>query len=285
MVFAYFGSRGLHAYDMDGKLKWQKDFGRMQTKMAFGEGSSPALHDGILVVNWDHEGDDFIVALEAASGRELWRKAREEDTSWSTPLILEHEGQAQVVTAATKKVRSYDLKTGTIIWECTGMTANTIPTPVAGNGMVYLTSGFRGSALMAIKLGRTGDLTGTDAIVWSHGKSTPYVPSPLLYEDRLYFFAGNNGILSAFDAHTGKPIIDAERIEQLQGVYASPVAANDRIYLVGRNGSAAVLKASDKLETLAVNTLDEQFDASPAIVGKELFLRGHKYLYCLSESN
>lgn len=282
-VYAYFGSRGLHCYDMQGNLKWTKDFGRMRTKMSFGEGSSPALFGDTIVVNWDHEGEDFIVALDKATGKERWRQAREEDTSWSTPLVVQHEGKPQVVTAATRRIRSYDLASGRLLWECAGMTANTIPTPVAGRGVVYATSGFRGNALLAIRLGREGDLTGTDAILWSHHRNTPYVPSPLLYDDKLYFFASNRGLLSCFDAVSGRALIDAERIDALQGVYASPVGADGRVYLVGRNGTTVVLKRSDRLEVLATNSLDDGFDASPALAGKELFLRGRQHLYCIAE--
>lgn len=282
-VIAYFGSRGLHCYDLEGNLKWSRDLGKMQTKMSFGEGSSPALHQDTVVVNWDHEGDDFIVAFDKETGRELWREPRDEDTSWATPLIVEHEGKAQVITGATKKVRGYDLKTGDLIWESAGLTANAIPTPVASDDMVYLTSGFRGNALYAIRLGETGDLTDSDAIVWSHRKSTPYVPSPLLYGNRLYFFSHNSAILSCFDAKTGQPLIDAERIPGLSEVYASPVGANDHVYLVGRDGATVVIKNSDSLEIVATNTLDDSIDASPAIAGNEIFLRGRRFLYCLAE--
>ena len=284
LVFAYFGSRGLHCYDVQGNLKWQKDFGRMQTRNGFGEGSSPALHGDTLVVLWDHEGDnDFIAALDKNTGRELWRTPRNEPTTWSTPLVVEHGGRTEVIVNATGRIRSYDLKTGQQIWECAGMTANAIPSPVAADGIVYVTSGFRGSNLLAIKLGRTGDLTNTDAIAWSHNRGTPYVPSPLLYDNRLYFFGGNEARLSCFDAKTGKPLYETQRIEDLQGVYASPVGAAGRVYLVGRNGTSAVIKHGDTVEVLATNVLDDRIDASPAAVGKELFLRGHQYLYCIAE--
>lgn len=273
-VWASFGSHGVYCYDLQGNQVWAKDLGRMRTRNGFGEGSSPALHNGVLVVNWDHEGEDFIVGLDAKTGAEKWRQPREEDTSWSTPLVVEHEGKAQVVTAATRKIRSYDLESGKPLWECAGLTANTIPSPVPGDGLVYLTSGYRGNALLAIKLGRTGDLTGTDAIVWSHNRSTPYVPSPLLYQGRLYFFASNSGILSCFDAKTGQPLLNAERIEALQGVYASPVGAAGRVYLIGRNGSGVVLKASDKLEVLATSQLSDRIDSSPALAGKDMLRRG-----------
>ena len=141
----------------------------------------------------------------------------------------------------------------------------------------------QGNSLLAIRLGRTGDLTGTDAIAWSYKKNTPYVPSPLLYGGKLYFFASNNGIFSCLDAKSGEVLVDAERVEALQGVYASLLGAARRIYLTGRNGATIVLNQSDKLDVLATNRLDEKFDASPAVASKELFLRGREYLYCIAE--
>jgi outer membrane protein assembly factor BamB len=282
-VFAYFGSRGLHSYDMNGKLQWSQEFGQMRIAMGFGEGSSPALYKDTLIINWDHEGDDFIAALDKKTGRTLWKETREERTSWSTPLVVEHDNKAQVITTASAKVRSYDLATGQLVWECAKLTGNVIPSPVAGDGMIFAMSGFRGNALLAIRLGRTGDLTDTDAVAWRHDRSTPYVPSPLLYGDKLYFFKGNEELLSCLEARAGKLLLDAERVEGLKGVYASPVAAGGRVYLVGRNGGTVVIKSSDKFEKLATNQLDEKFDASPAVVGKDLFLRGHEYLYCLAE--
>ena len=282
LVFAHFGSRGLHCYDVQGNLKWQKDLGRMQTKNSFGEGSSPALHGDTLVINWDHEGEDFIVALDKNTGRELWRTPRDEDTTWSTPLVVEHDGRAQVIVSATRKVRSYDLQSGKQIWEIGGMTANAIPTPVTADGIVYLTSGFRGAALLAVRLGSEGDLTGTDAVVWNYGKGTPYVPSPLLYDNRLYLFSGNNAVLSCFDSKTGKLLIDSQRVEDLVGVYASPVGAGGHVYLVGRNGATVVIRNADRYEVVSSNALDDRIDASPAIGGNELFLRGQQNLYCIS---
>jgi outer membrane protein assembly factor BamB len=282
-VYAYFGSRGLYCYDMTGELKWSQDLGDARIAMTFGEGSSPTLYGNTIIVNWDHEGESFIVALDATTGATLWRKPRDERTSWSTPLVVSHGGKLQVVTTATRKIRSYDLASGELVWECGGLTPNVIPSPVAGGGMLFATSGFRGNALLAIRLGRTGDLTGTDAIVWSHGKGTPYVPSPLLYGDRLYLFSNNNAILSSFDAKSGKPLIDATRIAGMQSVYASPIGAGGRVYLVGRDGAAIVIKDADKLEVLATNRLSDRFDASPAVAGNELFLRGREHLYCIAE--
>jgi len=283
-VWTFFGSRGLYCYDFDGNLKWEKDFGLMKTKMGFGEGASPALSGDTLVVNWDHEGDDFIVALDKTTGKELWRQPRNEATGWSTPLIVKFNGQKQVVVNATGKVRSYDLASGKELWSCGGQTANAIPSPVTQGDLVYLTSGFRGNALQAIRLGRTGDLTGTDAIVWSHNKSTPYVPSPLLTDNYLYVISGNDAMLSCFNSQNGEAQFERERLEAIRGVYASPVSAGDRVYVLGREGTCVVLKKGPKFEVLAVNTLaDSRSDASIALVEKQLFLRTAHNLYCISQ--
>lgn len=283
MLYAFFGSRGLYAMDFEGNVKWEKDFGDMQTRNSFGEGASPALHGDTLVVNWDHEGADFVAALDKTTGKELWRKQRDEPTGWCTPHIIEHDGVAQAIVNGTNKVRSYALKTGDVLWEAGGQTTNAIPTVVSGHGLAIAMSGFRGSAVHAIKLGRTGDLTGSDSIVWSYNKGTPYVPSPLLYNDELYFFGGNNAMLSIFDVKAGTRHVEGERLNGLNGVYASPIGAAGRVYLTGRDGGFAVLKAGPKLEVLATNKLDDRFDASPAAVGKELYLRGHASLYCIAE--
>jgi outer membrane protein assembly factor BamB len=268
---------------LEGQLQWSQDFGDQRIQNGFGEGSSPTLHGDAIIVNWDNEGDSFIIALDKKTGKTLWKTTREERTSWATPLVVEHNGKPQVITDATRKIRSYDLTSGKLIWECGGLTRNVIPCPVAADGMLYAMSGFQGNALLAIRLGRSGDLTDSDAIAWSHKKSTPYVPSPLLYGNKLYFVAGNNATLSCFDVKTEKALVDAERIEGLQGVYASPVGAGARVYLAGRNGATAVLKLGDTLEVLAINRLDDKIDASPAAAGPELFLRGHEHLYCIAE--
>lgn len=282
-VYAWLGSRGLHCLNLQGEVQWSKDLGKMRTVAGFGEGSSPALHGDYLVVNWDHEGEDFVAAFDKRTGQERWRQPRDEKTTWTTPLIVTVDGRPQVIVSASQRIRSYDLASGKQVWECGGMTANVIPTPVSDFGMLYALSGFRGNALLAIKLGGTGDLTDSASVVWRQGKATPYVPSPLLYGENLYFFSGNNAVLSCFNARTGNAQFAEERLAGPSGFYASPVGAADRVYLVGRNGTSLVLKNSGKLETLATNVLADAFDASPAVVGRELFLRGHTSLYCLAE--
>ena len=282
-VYAFFGSRGFYALDLKGNVKWEKDLGDMNIKLGFGEAASPALHGDRLVVNWDHEGESFIVALDARTGKELWRVPRDEKTSWSTPLVVEHNGRAQVITSATSRVRSYDLSTGELIWHATGMTANAIPTPVHSDGLVFLTSGFRGNALMAVRLAEAkGDITNGPAIVWRYDRDTPYVPSPLLYGGQLYVLKSNNGILSAFEAKTGKKLYGEQRLEGVPNVYASPVGVAGRVYVAGRDGGVAVVQQGPEFKLLAVNQLEDGFDASPVPVDDELYLRGRKYLYRIS---
>jgi outer membrane protein assembly factor BamB len=284
VVIAFFGSRGLYALDMDGKPLWEKDLGDMTVKLGFGEGSTPALRGNLVVVQWDHEGESFVVALDKKTGKELWRQKREEGTSWASPLFVEHGGKTQVVTSASNKVRAYDAAKGELLWETAGMTANAIPTPVHKDGVVYLTSGFRGNALLAVKLAEAkGDISASPAIAWKLDRDTPYVPSPLLYGEELYFLKGNNGLLTCLDVKTGERRYGPERIEGVPNVYASPVGAGGRIYIAGREGSVGVLEAGKTFKLLATNKLEDAFDASPVAVDKELYLRGAKYLYRISE--
>jgi len=284
VVVASFGSRGLYALSVDGDLLWEKDLGDMTVKLAFGEGSSPALGKNHVFVQWDHEGESFLVALDRKTGREVWRRTRDENTSWASPLLVEHDGRTQVVTSATNKVRSYDAATGEILWETPGMTQNAIPMPVYQDGLVFLTSGFRGNALLAVKLAEAkGDISDSPAIAWTYDRDTPYVPSPLVYGDELYLLKGNKGLLSCFDARTGQLHYGPERLPEVPNVYASPVGADGRIYVAGREGTTVVLQRGTAFKILATNVLEDGFDASPVAVDSELYLRGQKYLYRISE--
>ncbi|MFQ5742290.1 MAG: PQQ-binding-like beta-propeller repeat protein [Acidobacteriota bacterium] len=283
-VYAYFGSRGLYAYDMQGSLEWEKDLGEMRIRLGFGEGSSPALQGDKIVINWDHEGQSFIVALDKKTGEELWRTDRDEITSWSTPLIVAVGGKYQVVTSATRRVRSYDLETGTLIWESAGLTLNAIPSPVAADGMVFVTSGFRGNILRAIRLADArADISDSGAIAWEYDRDTPYVPSPLLFDNNLYVIKSNSNILSSLDAKTGEKHFGPQRLERMGGIFSSPVGAAGRVYISDRDGNTVVIDNGPELRVLARNSLDDGFDASAAIVDKEIYLRGHRYLYRISE--
>ena len=276
-----FGSRGVYCYDLDGALQWKRDLGRMITRYGWGEAISPALQDDTVVVTWDQEVGSFIVALDARTGATKWKADRDEPTSWATPLIVPFGGSTQVVVNGTNRIRSYDLETGKVIWQCGGMTVNAIPSPVRSGDQVIVMSGYRGSMACAIPLDSAGDVTETKRVAWRHDRGTPYVPSPLLHGNRLYFTQANTGMLTILNAKTGKPLLERERLPSLTSLYASPVGAAGRVYFTGRDGTTVVLKDADKLEVLATNRLGEAVDASPALVGKQLFLRGRDHLYCI----
>ena len=283
-VIAYFESRGIHVFDMNGTKVWDKDLGDKGMRNEFGEGSTPVLFGNTLVIVWDHiKGPSFIVALDKRTGKELWRTSRDEIDTWATPLVVPVGGRHQVIVPAMNKVRGYDLETGKMVWEAPGTTMNAIPSPVHGDGLVFLMSGFRGNNLKAIRLaGATGDLTGTGAIVWELNRDTPYVPSPLLYDNILYFLKTNNGLLSAFDAASGKPHYQLQRLDKAPNVFSSPVGASGRVYIAGREGTTVVFRHGPKFDVLAANVLDDGFDASPALVDREIFLRGYSNLYCIA---
>ncbi len=283
-VYASFGSHGIYCYSVDGELQWERDLGDMRTRNSFGEGASPTLVGDTLIVNWDHEEEDFIAALDAKTGEIKWQVDRDEPTGWSTPLAIPFQGRTQVVVNGTNRVRAYDLGNGELLWECGGQTTNAIPSPVTADGLVFCMSGFRGSAAFAIPLDASGDLTETEGYLWRHTGGTPYVPSPLLYDDLLYFNKSNGAILNILNAKTGEFVLENQRLPGLRGIYASPVGAAGRIYIVGRDGKAVVLRQGAEFEVLAENELDDPIDASPAVVGRELYLRGKEHLYCIAET-
>jgi outer membrane protein assembly factor BamB len=284
-LFANFESKGLYAFDMEGKVVWEKDLGDKRMRNQFGEGSTPALHGNRLVLVWDQQGgQSFVATFDKRTGEEMWRANRREIDTWATPLVVESGGRAQVIVPGRDVLVSYDLETGAVVWQSAGLTMNAIPSPVYGDGMVFATAGFQGNNLKAIRIdGAKGDITGTPSIVWEVHRDTPYVPSPILYDGILYILRSNNGILSAFDAKTGKPHYAApQRLAGVPNVFASPVGASGRIYFAGREGTTVVIRNSPTLEVLATNVLDDGFDASPALVDREIYLKGNKYLYCIA---
>ena len=283
-VFAHFGSYGLCCLDFAGNVLWKKRFGTMQSKHGHGEGSSPALYGKTLIVNWDHEGDSFVVALNTESGDEIWRVPRQEVTSWSSPIIVKHEDQVQVIIAGTNRVRAYDIASGKVIWECGGLSANVVATPVAAAGMVFVGSSYEKRAMFAIDLsGARGDITGTDKVVWHRRQRTPYVPSPLLVGDSLYFLRHYQGILTRLIAKTGAEPTGPFRMDGLRDIYASPVAADGRIYVTDRDGMTAVFSQDAVPRVLSMNRIADRVNASLALAGGELFIRGEKQLYCIAE--
>lgn len=284
-IYAFFGSRGLYCLDTNGVVQWQKDLGRMQTLHAHGEGSSPVLHGDRLIVNWDHEGGSFLYAFDKRTGRELWKTPRDEKTSWSTPIVAQVEGRPQIVVSATKRVRGYEPATGRLIWECDGLTDNVVASPVQWRELLIAGNNYYKQAMVAIRLpGARGDISTGTNVAWRLNRMTPYVPSPLLYDDTLYHIRHNQNVLVRLDPATGQFRGELLRIEGINDfIFSSPVGAAGRLYITGRDGTTVVLKHDRENATLAVNRLEDSFSASAALVGRELFLRGEKFLYCIAE--
>lgn len=282
-VYAHFGSRGLYCYTLDGDLVWKRtDFPPMNTRNSFGEGSSPTLDGDTILVPWDHEGPSFLYALSKLTGQDIWKTSRESATCWSTPLVVEHAGQKQVVMNGQRIARAYDLKSGKELWHCSGQTDRPAASPVAENGVVYVGSGFRGAYLGALRLDGRGDIKGTKSVAWEIDKDTPDVGSLLLSSGRLYFFKEKTGVLTCVNAVTGERHFGPVRTG-LQAIYASPIAAGGLVYLTDRSGTTVVIKDSAEFEIVATNSVDETVDATPAPVDRELFIRGEKHLFCVAE--
>jgi outer membrane protein assembly factor BamB len=244
------------------------------------------LHGDTLVINWDHEGKSFIVALDSKTGLERWRVERDEVTSWSTPIVVQYKGPPQVIVSATGKVRGYDLRTGKEIWACGGLSHNVVASPVFSEGILYVGSSYETRSMMAIQIeGAHGDISNTSHILWQRQHDTPYVPSPLLTGEQICFHRHLSGVMTCVNKKTGKTIWGPQKLPGLRRVFASPVGAAGRIYSLSREGNAVVLERSHQRKVLAQNHLDDAFTASPVIVGNELYLRGEKNLYCIASTN
>ncbi len=283
-LYVSFGSRGLFAYDLNGSLAWKKDYGiPLQMAGTFGEGRSPALHGETLLMVFDHQGDSFISALDKRTGEERWRRQRNERSAWSHPLVTEHAGRTQAIVTASGKIRSYDLESGELIWECAGLGSNVIPAVVRDGDVVFAMSGHRDPNLLAIRLGGEGDVTGSDLVLWTNQRGNSYTPSPVIHEGILYFVT-DRGLASAFDAQTGKPHYQQQRLPSTYSLKASPIAANGKLYIATEQGDVVVLRMGPEYEVLATNTIDgEFFVASPIIADGEIFLRGRNKLYAVSD--
>ena len=283
-VYFWFGSAGMFTYSLDGKKLWERDLGPAKVGASLGEGSSPVVRDGKLIIVRDHAGQSIIECLNSETGKTLWKKDRDEGNAWATPAITTFDGKTQVITSATNAVRSYNLENGEVIWTATGLTNNSTPCPIVdlnaeGGPTVYCMTGYEGHALLAIPITGKGDVT--DKIRWKVDRGTPYVPSPILYEGQLYFTQSNQGILTSLQSADGSEVVARTRVPDLGDIYASPVGADGRIYFVGRKGTTVVIEPGSEFKVLATNQLDDIFHASPALAGSQMFLRGMRFLYCL----
>ena len=283
ILIASFGSRGVYAYDMHGKLIWKKDLEPMHMRMAFGEGIAPVLHGDSLILQNDHEGQSYIVVLDKSTGDERWRAERAERSSWPQPIVVAYDGREQLVTSSTR-VRSYDFETGELIWEAGGLGANAIPAVInVDNEMVIAMTGYRDPNLLAIKLGGKGDITANPEFVkWTNQRGNAYSASPVLHDGILYFVT-DRGLVNAFNAATGEKYYHQQRLPETYTFKASPVAVQGKLYLASEEGDVIVLKMGTEYEVLAVNKMgDEMFVSSPVVLDGMLFLRSQDELFCIS---
>jgi len=284
-VYAFFGSRGLFCYTLQGEPLWSRDFGDMQIRHGFGEGSSPTLAGQLLLVPWDHEGPSRLFAVDSISGQTVWETPRDEPTCWATPLVArDATGVRQVVLNGERAARGYDLASGSELWRCGGQTVRPVASAVAAGGVAYIGSGFRGAFMGAFDLAGRGDLSGGPHVRWTLSRDTPDIASPLLSDGRLYFYKGKTGLLTCLDAADGKPHYQARRIPGVSRTYASPVAAGGHVYLTDRDGRITVIRDADHLAVVATNDVGEGVDATPAVAGERLLVRGERHLFCFAKA-
>jgi outer membrane protein assembly factor BamB len=281
LVYAFFGSEGLFAYDMKGKLAWKADLGKLGT-VGMGTGTSPILYNNLVLMQCDEENGDasFIIALDKKTGKQVWKTPRKVQVSWATPILVATAKRTELISSGTEAVISYDPETGKELWRYKGVESNAIPSPVANSEMVFVSAGFPAKIAMAIRLGGSGELAATGNVPWTYTKGTAYVPSPILYGDYLYLTT-DRGILTCLDAKTGEVKYEGGRVPVPATFTASPVAFDGKILLTSEDGDTFVVKAGPKHEILATNSLGEPVYASPAIADGRIFIRGEKNLYCI----
>jgi outer membrane protein assembly factor BamB len=292
-VVACFGSEGLYCYDFAGKLLWQRDLSTLDSSFAidqeyeWGFGNSPLIHEGLVILQCDLSRDSFIAAFNMENGDKVWSTPRDEIPSWSSPVIWRNTRRVELVTNAAQYARGYDPKTGAELWRLAKKSEVTVPSPVCGKDLLFITSGNRPiQPIFAIRPGARGDISLAEGqetnayIAWSRMRGGPYMPTPLLYGPYFYT-CSNSGILTCYEAATGKEVY-RERISGGGDSYtASPVAADGRLYFASEQGQVRVVKAGPVFELLAVNALGDYVMATPAISNGTLFVRSQHFLTAL----
>ncbi|PYU95658.1 MAG: hypothetical protein DMG08_04450 [Acidobacteria bacterium] len=284
-VYAWFGSEGLYCYDFSGKLIWKSSLGPVP-QMGMGTGTSPVLYQNLVILQCDEDNGEksFIAALNKETGEEMWKAARNVQASWATPLIVPGPKLAELISSGNEWIVSYDPATGKELWRTKGLESNAIPSPVAGQGLVFVSAGFPAKRTFAIRLGASGDLTGSPDIAWRYERGTAYVPSGILYGNYLYLTT-DRGILTCLDARTGAVQYENGRVPVPATFTASPVACDGKILLTSEDGDTFVIKAGPSHEVLRTNSIEEPVYASPAISQGMLFIRGEKNLYGIGTSS
>ena len=288
-LYVYLSYAGLYALNFDGTIAWSRPMEVKPMRSGWGAAASPALHDGRLYVVNDNEGGSFIAAFDARTGNELWRVAREEGSSWSTPFVWQNSVRTEIVTTASKKVRSYDTN-GRLLWELAGMTALHAATPTSAGGLLYISSGYPTDSVRpvyAIRPGATGDITlprdqrTNDYVVWSHPTLAGSYPSGLV-TGGTYYMLLDRGIFTATNAQTGQEVYGRQRIATDGGMFsASPWSYNGKIFALNEDGTTYVIQAGPEFKVIGKNPLDEFTLATPAIANGSLFIRTATKLYRL----
>jgi outer membrane protein assembly factor BamB len=294
-LVAFFGSEGLYAYSLEGTLLWKKDLGVLDAgffeapEAQWETGSSPVVHDGVVVVQADVQKGSFVAAFEGATGRELWRSPRADVPTWSTPTIHQVGGQTHVIVNGMRHVGAYDFRTGKVIWRLSGGGDIPVPTPVVHDGLVYITNAHGPAApVYAIRTSATGDVslsggaTSNHAVAWSHQRDGGYMCTPLVYRG-LTYIVKFNGVLSAFDARTGERKFQQRLAGGTAAFTASPVAADGKVYLANEDGQVFVLKAAPVYELVATNDMGAPVLATPAISEGRLYFRTSTELIAIGE--
>ena len=287
-IYAYFGNKGLYCYDFGGKLLWSRPFEALPTKFGWGTAASPVLHgDKLFIIN-DNEKQSYLLCLDKKTGRELWRVNRQEKSNWATPFVWVNDKRTELITNGTGKVRSYDLS-GNLLWEMQSASSLTIPTPFAKHGLLYLGSGYvldPNKPLVAVRPGAKGDITlpadrdASEFVAWRQKKVAPYNPSFLVYGEQLYVVY-DMGVISCFDAKTGKQLYDRQR---LAGQFTvSPWAYDGKVFAINEDGVTFVMKAGPNFEVIYNNKLDEMCMATPAVYADSLLIRTLTKLYRIRE--
>jgi outer membrane protein assembly factor BamB len=291
-LYAYFGNVGLFAYSLDGKPLWNVRFEPQPMYLDFGTASSPVVADGRVFVVHDNDGKSFAAAIDAKTGKQLWKvdrdlKAGMMTSGWSTPFVWKQAARTELIVIGRSHAVSYAPDSGRELWRMGGLTGQSTPTPVAADGLLYLATGSQGESnrpVFAVKPGASGDITlpkgqeSNDFVVWHHPRASAYTSSPLVYRGRMYV-VNDNGILTVFDSKTGKEIYKARAGGSGNTFSASPWAADGKIYLLSEDGHTFVIEAGDKYVELAKNSVDEMSFASPALAPNTLFLRTQTKLY------
>jgi len=282
-VYAFFEAEGLYCYDLDGTLIWKTSLGKI-AKMGLGHGISPVLYENLLILQCDQEDGDsgsFIAAVNKTTGKEVWRVPRAHRKTWATPLLVRSGQRMELIASGAESVISYDPATGKELWRCEGVRGHAIPSAVAGHDLVFVSAGYPSKRALAIRLGGSGNVTGTPNLVWRYDKGTAYVASPILYGDYLYLMT-DKGLLTCLEARTGEVKYEGGRVPVPASFTASLVAFGDQLLLCSEDGDTFIIKAGPSHAVLRTNSLGEPIFASPAIAGGRLFIRGEKHLYCIA---